>query len=180
MLRDLAEVSESQRRDVGGRIARRLLREVGTSRARRFALFASLRDEVSMRPLFEAIRRAGGVPWMPRVRGDRLDFVAVRDWGDLRSGAFGVLQPFAGRAAQRLAEGDVVVLPGLAFDRTGRRLGRGQGFYDRTFASAARTPLLIGACYEFQLVDRVPHGSHDRRVDAIVTERGMIGCGSPG
>src|SRR5262245_27046885 len=97
MLRYLAKVSESQRRDVGIRIARRLLHDVGLRRARRWALFASLRSEVSMRPLFEAIRRAGGVPLLPRVRGDRLDFVAVREWSDLRSGAFGVLQPSAGR-----------------------------------------------------------------------------------
>ena len=133
-----------------------------------------------MRPLFDAIRRAGEVPLMPRMRGRRLEFVAVRDWADLRSGALGVLEPFAGRVAQRLVPGDVVVLPGLAFDGMGRRLGRGQGYYDRTFATAAPTPLLIGAAYDFQLVDRVPHGSHDRRVDAIVTERGMVGCGSPG
>ena len=133
-----------------------------------------------MRPLFDAIRRAGGVPLMPRVRGRRLEFVAVRNWDDLRAGAFGVLQPSAGRDAQRLLARDVVVLPGLAFDRIGGRLGRGQGYYDRTFAAAAPTPLRIGACYDFQLVERVPHGSHDRRVDAIVTERGMIWCGSPG
>jgi 5-formyltetrahydrofolate cyclo-ligase len=179
MLRDLAKVSESQRRDVAVRIARSLLREVGAGPPRRWALFASLRSEVSLRPLFDAIRRAGGVPLMPRVRGRRLEFVAVRDWADLRPGALGVLQPFAGRGAQRLIPGDVVVLPGLAFDRMGRRLGRGQGFYDRTFATAAPTPLRIGACYDFQLVERVPHGSHDRRVDAIVTERGMIWSGSP-
>jgi 5-formyltetrahydrofolate cyclo-ligase len=180
MLRDLGTVSESQRRDVGRRIARCLLREVAAAPARRWALFASLRSEVSTRPLFDAIRRSGGVPLMPRVQRCRLEFVAVRDWADLRSGALGVLQPFAGRGAQRLVPGDVVVLPGLAFDRMGRRLGRGQGFYDRTFGTVAPTPLRIGVCYEFQLVDRVPHGSHDRRVDAIVTERGMIWCGSPG
>jgi len=180
MLRDLAKVSESQRRDVAGRIARCLLREIGSGPARRWALFASLRSEVWMRPLFEAIRRGGGVPLVPRVRGDRLDFVAVRDWGDLRSGVFGVPRPSAGRDAYRLAPGDVVILPGLAFDRAGHRLGRGHGFYDRTFAAVAPSPLRIGACYHFQLLDHVPHGSHDRRVDAIVTERGMIWAGSPG
>jgi 5-formyltetrahydrofolate cyclo-ligase len=180
MLGDLAMVSESQRRDVARSVARCLLREVDRRPASRWALFASLRSEVSMRPLFDAIRGSGGVPLMPRVRGGRLDFVAVRDWSDLRSGAFGVLEPSAGRGAERLGPGDVVVLPGLAFDRMGRRLGRGQGFHDRTFAVAGPTPLRIGACYAFQLVARVPHGSHDRKVDAIVTERGILWCGSPG
>jgi 5-formyltetrahydrofolate cyclo-ligase len=179
MLRDLAKVSESQRRDAAHRIARLLLREVGAGPGRCWALFASLRSEIWMRPMFQAIRGAGGVPLVPRVRGPRLEFVAVRDWADLRAGSFGVPQPFAGRHPRRLAPADVVVLPGLAFDRMGRRLGRGHGFYDRTFASAEPTPLLIGACYDFQLLDRVPHGSHDRRVDAIVTESRMIWCGSP-
>jgi 5-formyltetrahydrofolate cyclo-ligase len=131
-----------------------------------------------MWPTFETIRRSGVVPLLPRVRGERLEFVAVRDGSDLRAGSFGVPQPFEGRHARRLAPGDVAVLPGLAFDRMGHRLGRGHGFYDRTFAWAGPAPLLIGACYDFQLVDRVPHGSHDRRVDAIVTERRTIWSGN--
>jgi 5-formyltetrahydrofolate cyclo-ligase len=74
----------------------------------------------------------------------------------------------------RLRPEDVVVVPGVAFDRAGHRLGRGGGFYDRAFANACPGPLRIGAAYMFQICSEVPHGSRDRSVDAIVTECGML------
>jgi len=73
-----------------------------------------------------------------------------------------------------LEAGDVVVVPGVAFDARGRRLGRGAGCYDRTFPADQRpAPVLIGAAGGAQLVDSVPSGSHDRAMDAIVTERAL-------
>jgi 5-formyltetrahydrofolate cyclo-ligase len=68
--------------------------------------------------------------------------------------------------------GDLVLVPGIAFDAQGYRLGHGLGCYDAAFPpGAASPPLLFGVAYEFQIVESVPHGSRDRRVDAIVTER---------
>lgn len=127
-----------------------------------------------MRPLFDALRSLGQEPLLPRIRGQSLEFAPVHASAGLQRGRFRVFQPQWGVSAQHLRPGDVVVLPGLAFDRAGNRLGRGGGFYDRAFGGQGSAPLLIGAGYAFQLVSRVPHGSRDRRVDAIVTERGLI------
>jgi len=68
----------------------------------------------------------------------------------------------------------VVLLPGVAFDAQGNRLGRGGGHYDATFPVGEPGPLLIGLAWSFQLIPAVPHGSRDRRVDAIVTEDGCV------
>ena len=77
--------------------------------------------------------------------------------------------------ADVLTPSDVVLLPGLAFDRRGGRLGRGGGHYDRAFASRGPGPWLVGLGYSFQWVDEVPcDDSRDRRVDAIVTENGWV------
>jgi len=71
-------------------------------------------------------------------------------------------------------DGDVVIVPGRAFDRAGRRLGRGVGYYDRTFPPGGRSqPLLVGMACEAQILESVPADSHDRSMDAIVTERGF-------
>jgi 5-formyltetrahydrofolate cyclo-ligase len=71
-----------------------------------------------------------------------------------------------------------VLVPGVAFDRAGNRLGRGQGLYDRAFpASAPRPPLLIGVAYQIQLVEAVPYTEADRRMDAVVTELGLHWAG---
>jgi 5-formyltetrahydrofolate cyclo-ligase len=85
-----------------------------------------------------------------------------------------VLEPPLQAEAVALAEGDLVLVPGVAFDRAGHRLGRGGGFYDRAFpAGAPRAPFLMGVAYEIQLVDVVPHGEGDRCMQAVVTERAL-------
>ena len=154
-------------------IARRVLREFH-ARAHGWVLYASLRDEVSMKPLFDAIRADGGLPLFPRIRDTSLEFVPVRNWGELGMGARGVPRAAWGQSGRHLSPDDVVVLPGLAFDRYGFRLGRGGGYYDRRFGTAQSAPLLIGVGYFFQLQEHVPHDARDRRVDAIVTERGIV------
>lgn len=97
----------------------------------------------------------------------------MQSWDALRRGRFGVLEPPAG-AVVRPQAGDVVVVPGVAFDRDGGRLGRGRGYYDRAFpVGAEEAPRLVGFAYSVQLVERVPCDSRDRRMDAIVTEDGV-------
>jgi len=136
-------------------------------------LYAALRDEVPTRACFEALRRLGARCAFPRLRRERrLVFHRIDAWEQLRPGSHGVPEP--ADDAPRLAPGpgDLVLVPGVAFDAQGHRLGRGLGCYDAAFpAGAAAPPLLFGVAYEFQVVAAVPHGSRDRRVDAIVTER---------
>ena len=150
-------------------------------RARRIALYAALPDEVPTRPLFDALRELHASLLFPRVEREiALVFASVAEWSDLRPGRYGVLEPPASAAAIEPAEGDLVLVPGVAFDRTGNRLGRGLGFYDRAFPGAApRPPLLIGVAYAIQLLDAVPHGDLDRRMDAVVTESALHWSGSP-
>jgi 5-formyltetrahydrofolate cyclo-ligase len=98
----------------------------------------------------------------------------VDDWDALAPGRFGVLEPLDSDT-ERLSPADVVIVPGVAFDRSGWRLGRGGGHYDRAFPSGAPSPWLVGVGYSFQWIAEVPHDdSRDRRVDAIVTEHGWV------
>lgn len=161
------------------RIAARLLVEPVLRSARRIALYAALPDEVPSRPLFEALAVLGRPRLFPRVVRDAgLEFAVVADWSELQPGRYGVLEPPAQAEAAALAEGDVVLVPGVAFDRAGHRLGRGGGHYDRAFPAAAPSPpFLLGIAYELQLVDAVPHGEGDRRMQAVVTERGLYSAG---
>jgi 5-formyltetrahydrofolate cyclo-ligase len=136
-------------------------------------LYAALPDEVPSRACFEALRRRGLVCIFPRREAESsLTFHRVDAWEELRAGRSGIAEPAASAPRQVPGPGDVVLVPGVAFDVHGHRLGRGAGCYDATFPPGAPSPpLLFGVAYEFQVVESVPHGSRDRRVDAIVTER---------
>lgn len=139
---------------------------------RRIAFYAALPDELPTRLAFDAALERGCCALFPALEGERrLVFRPVERWEDLRPGRYGVPEPPKQRAAVRPAKGDLVLVPGVAFDAEGHRLGRGGGCYDAAFPPGASAPLLYGVGFEFQVVDAVPHGSHDRPMDAIVTER---------
>ncbi len=153
---------------------RRLARLPQLAGARCVALFASLPDEPSTRPLFEALRGQEKRCLLPRTTdAHQLEFFEVPRWDDLRPGRYGVSEPPAGSVVVRLSEADVVVVPGVAFDASGGRLGRGGGYYDRALARIER-PFVVGLGLERQVVEEVPRGELDRLVDAVVTERRVL------
>ncbi len=162
-----------------GQAAASALIDLGLARrAKRIALYAALPYELPTRPLFDAVVEKGGAALLPRTADPPgLEFFAVEHWEDLRPGAFGVLEPQNDGAAVCLMPGDLVVVPGVAFDEDGYRLGHGKGYYDRAFATElGDVPTLVGFGYEFQIVGAVPHDHRDRQMDAIVTDQKVRDC----
>jgi 5-formyltetrahydrofolate cyclo-ligase len=168
-----SQVPPEVREQAGRAVAQHVVEESRLRSVVRIALYAALPDELPTRPVFEVLQAQGRRCLLPRVRGRELEFVPVTDWDELVPARLGILTPPEERPAEVLCPEDAVLLPGLAFDAAGRRLGRGGGFYDRAFADRSRSPALIGVAYALQVVAEVPVGSRDRSVDAIVTERGL-------
>ncbi|WP_372088918.1 5-formyltetrahydrofolate cyclo-ligase [Tistrella mobilis] len=133
--------------------------------------------EIDVLPLLVALGAATGAGLcLPVVTAPdtALDFRVWQPDAPLVAGAFGILMPeeAAGRCLP-----DLLLMPLVAVDRAGRRLGQGGGFYDRTLAAAdaaGRMPLTIGVCFAIQLADEVPAGPLDRPLDLILTERGLL------
>ena len=110
----------------------------------------------------------------PRVVDGRLDLFRVESLHELAPGAFGIREPEA-RIENAIDPGmlDLILVPGVAFTRSGERLGRGGGFYDRLLASLAAHTGKIGVCFDSQVQHELPAEMHDQRVDFIVTESGL-------
>jgi 5-formyltetrahydrofolate cyclo-ligase len=109
----------------------------------------------------------------PRVAGDEIEFLRVREPGDLAAAAWhpGIREPRL--PEERIvapAEIQLILVPGLAFTRDGHRLGRGGGFYDRYLAKLPPGTVKIGVCFEMQIVTAIAPESHDVRVDSVITE----------
>ncbi|MCW5751048.1 MAG: 5-formyltetrahydrofolate cyclo-ligase [Alphaproteobacteria bacterium] len=139
-----------------------------------FAGYWPLADELDPRPLMELLAERGARLALPGAArpGQPLAFHAYR-WGDLlRPGPFGVMIPAEGVP---VLLPDMVLVPLLAFDRQGGRLGYGGGFYDRTLEALRRArPALVavGLAFAAQEVACLPHEAGDQRLDWIVTENG--------
>src|SRR5690606_17515013 len=107
----------------------------------------------------------------------QLNVHLARGRDELETGAWGILEPKpAVPLVDTLTTIAVVLVPGLAFDAKGGRLGYGAGYYDRFFDRFAgqQQPLRIGVCYSAQLVEQVPMEAHDYAMDAVVTEAGVV------
>lgn len=109
---------------------------------------------------------------LPLVAGDDLCFSPYRSDGTLTPGAFGILEPAETETAIPESAIDLIIVPGIAFDRQLNRMGRGKGYYDRAL-STLQVPK-IGICFDFQLLDTVPVESFDKKMDLIITEKEMI------
>jgi 5-formyltetrahydrofolate cyclo-ligase len=108
---------------------------------------------------------------MPRIDGRTLRFLKVGDLSELVAGPYGVLEPPSG---PRAPAPDLVLAPGMAFDRQGNRLGRGAGFFDRFLHTNQYQ--FIGLAFACQLIRRVPAYDHDQRISALITEDGVTIC----
>lgn len=138
----------------------------------RLVLYAALPDELPTRPLYEIARDCGKVLLWPRTAGrGRLEFAPCDRWEDLTPERYGVLAPPPEREGVRLGPADLLLVPGVAFDLRGGRLGRGGGYFDRALGEVGEAgPLSLGVGFELQLVDEVPREPHDRAVGAVLTE----------
>jgi 5-formyltetrahydrofolate cyclo-ligase len=165
-------VSPQEAAQAAAAIASAALEEPRVRRAARVALYAAFDGELPTRPLFDALGSLGVARLLPRIEGGAIAWARAPEWESLEPGAFGIPEPSG--APESLHSSDVVFVPGIAFDRNGRRLGRGGGHYDRVFPPGAEAPWLVGVGYSFQWIAEIPHDSRDRRVDAIVTEHGWV------
>jgi 5-formyltetrahydrofolate cyclo-ligase len=151
------------------RIQERFLSSAEFENAVGLAIYSPVWSEVFTEEIFRAARRAGKRTAYPRVHEQSLEFIEVTDLRELVPGRFGIPEP-AKAPAVPLAELDLVVVPGVAFDSTGHRLGYGAGFYDRVLHGCENRGLLAGLCFEFQVLDKLPAEDHDVRMDMVVSE----------
>lgn len=136
-------------------------------RAQIIMAYCALPDEVPLEPLFRQWLAEGKQVLLPRVTGDdAMEAIRYLTPGQLRTGAFGIMEP-TGTPFTDDEKMDVAIVPGMAFDRDGHRLGRGKGYYDR-FLSRLPQTYKIGICYRSQLLDCVPTDAHDILMDCIV------------
>lgn len=156
----------------------RLLELESFQRAGCVALYAPVHQEVATELLFTAALEADKTVLFPKVCGDSLQFVRLTSPAELAAGAFGIPEPSCPGNDQLLATADLIVVPGVAFDLLGHRIGFGKGFYDRCLSRIKQHGVLVGLCHDFQLLDRIPAEGHDIRMQYLVTATRVIAVGT--
>lgn len=145
------------------------------NQATRIFTYLSFNNEVDTFPFIQEHFRSKTfyAPYIVDEDRQLMQPALITSLDDLAKKSFGILTP-ASKTFIDIQQIELTLVPGVAFDRQGGRLGMGKGYYDRLLAGYRGT--LIGLAYDFQLIDEVPVNEHDIRMDYIITEKTLIHC----
>ena len=135
--------------------------------AKTVACYAAMADEVDVTS-DDCIFSSDKTIALPVISGNTMNFYACTSDACLLKNRYGILEPDTARS-ERVDEIDLVIVPGMAFDRQGNRLGRGKGYYDRWLAHF--TGAVVGVCFDFQLYPSIPTTAHDCKMNMLVTAK---------
>jgi len=168
-----AEVTEKSRR-----VTTRLFAFTPFQQARTLVLYSADENEVQTETIWQEASIQGKAVYYPRITADRanLEFVRRHPGDRLLPGVFGILIPPGEDLLTGLRETDVVLTPGVGFDRHGHRLGRGKGYYDRAFRGVLSGGLRVALAYAFQVVPEIPVNPGDEMINYLMTETDLIDC----
>jgi len=165
--------SELEKSRKSGIIKDKLFNEEEFKKADVVMFYVSLKDEVSTFTMIDEAIEAGKRVCVPVILKEERRLIAgeiKNRKADLESQHFGIYQPIAGRVTEvPLKDIDLVVVPGIAFDKNNVRLGRGHGYYDRFLCALPNDTKAIGLAFDFQVVEDLPKDSHDIPVWKTIT-----------
>lgn len=145
-----------------------LLEDDHVLQAHTLLLYSALPDELPMQSLIEQLVNEGKTVLLPHVVSDTdMELRRYTGISDLRKGAYGIMEPI-GELFTAYDTINVAIVPGMAFDRQGHRLGRGKGYYDR-FLPLLTNAYKIGVCPSTRLIDQVPTAPHDALMDRVIS-----------
>lgn len=148
-------------------ICNRVLASAWWQEAGTLLLYYPLADEVDVRPLIRDAYESGKCVLLPVCVGEELELRLYEGEDSLKAGAFGIMEPTGHLfAPEHYPDIQLALIPGMAFDRAGHRLGRGKGYYDRLLPKL-KSARCQGVCFPFQLLDEVPTDVHDISVDGV-------------
>lgn len=149
-------------------IIKRLRAHPRVQRTRTLLIYSALPDEIPTQQLIDDLLREGKTILLPCVISDtQMELRRYTGASDLQQGAFGIMEP-SGELFTDYNQIGVAIIPGVAFDKEGHRLGRGKGYYDR-FLPLLDNTYKIGVCYPYRLLEHIPTDEHDIPMDEIIS-----------
>ncbi len=136
--------------------------------AEKVLVYISTPEEVATHELTKSCIESNKKVYVPKVLNEGLAICPILSWNELKPGAFGILEPCEIPSPTNPEEIDLILVPGIAFDPKGHRIGYGKGFYDSLLKSTRG--IKIGLAFHEQIIDEVPAESHDVPLDLIITD----------
>jgi 5-formyltetrahydrofolate cyclo-ligase len=166
-------IPANDRAALGRRIEDRLFTLPALRNARTVLVFYSFGSEVPTRGIIDRLLREGRRVLLPYIEGGDMKAAELRQGEEPEATSYGPKEP-PHRVAADPSEVDLVIAPGMAFDRSGHRVGYGGGNYDRYLDGLGPNATRVGIAFHVQVLPEVPHGPDDQPVDFVVTDQETI------
>ena len=173
MLKIRESLNEEIRKKKDDKIAEAFIEFLKKKPVKSVLLYASFGSEVDTWKIFEICLENSIKTAFPKVKGNYLELYLVEDRNQLCLTYKSILEPKNGERID-IEKIDLIVVPGIAFDCKGFRIGYGGGFYDRLLLN--RKGLTVGLAYEEQIINEIPIDPFDQKVDLIITDERIISC----
>jgi 5-formyltetrahydrofolate cyclo-ligase len=173
----LHAITPEQRERASALACARLLQQKLWGQVNSVMFYSALQDELDFAPLIDEALASGKTVALPKfveATKSYLPFKISHVQRDCAAGRFGIIEPAAACAEFPANRLDLILVPGVSFDLTGHRLGRGQGHYDRLLASVVG--IKCGVAFDEQLIQRIPAEAHDIRMHCVLTPTRFIEC----
>ncbi|MDP4089106.1 MAG: 5-formyltetrahydrofolate cyclo-ligase [Bacillota bacterium] len=176
IVRKRDEVAPALRQEWDNIIFDRLIDSEYYKRAEMIFTFVSFKSEVDTHRIIKRALEDKKIVCIPKIKSKEkgIELYRINGMDELKPGYFGILEPVESCPAVEAAAFDLILMPGVAFDRKGGRLGYGRGYYDRFLSKLDSESDKIALAYHFQLLDSVPVDIWDVLVDGIITEEEFI------
>jgi len=139
------------------------------------SLYSDIKNEMLTDFIFYNSINSGKEVYFPVINGDTLQFKRVKSKSDLNPGKFGILEPKNNLPEVHVSNIDLVVVPGICFDRSGSRIGYGKGYYDKVLKNV-ELKRRVGLAYEFQIQSNCPTDLYDKSLNILISQFGIIFC----
>lgn len=143
-------------------------------KAKIIAFYSHINNEVDLDNILARAIKNGKKIVLPRVKKHGLEFYRISKRGDLQPGTFDILEPRKGLSKISANKIDLFLIPGVAFDISGNRIGYGKGYFDSVLKKRKKSSCVCGVSYFFQILERLPDKSGDYKMDKLVFENGII------
>jgi 5-formyltetrahydrofolate cyclo-ligase len=144
------------------------------NQSKKIALYFSKDNEVNTKNLIMTLLNKPANISLPKIIKQNICLKQIAKIKDLEIGTFKIFEPKSSCQTVKLSEFDTIIVPCIAVDIDGNRIGRGKGFYDRLLCNKNKKTTIICLAYEFQVIDKIKPSIHDQAVDFIVTENRVI------
>lgn len=168
-------LAENKIEDMSLSISENIFLHEKFNKSLKIALYHPVSAEVNTKYIFKRSVKEGKETFFPKVRGEELHFYRIKKLSELNPGFNGIPEPDVSGEMLDAKDLDLIIIPGLAFDCSGNRLGYGGGFFDR-YLKEIPVSRTVALAYDFQVTDSLPVAEHDVKIGMIVTESRVIDC----